>query len=199
MQQKHKHLRRPITWYGPWHVGFFFFGGNDIISDVNLKYTFYKFTSLLSCVWITYLSKKNQIFISWFSMLIMHLNFYRARIWTFCVGARLINKDRSWFIHNGYICLFLSWFMGTLFGGTSMCRSIVLKWSSVLWPKYANMSMIKEFECRSKLWLTSRIPLLTLILIWWSLKLIKLVLLATTGWLFYILVQDNELYSRHSD
>ena len=38
MQQEHVHLRRLITWYGPWHVGFFFCG-NDIISDVNLKYT----------------------------------------------------------------------------------------------------------------------------------------------------------------
>ena len=36
-------------------------------------------------------------------------------------------------------------------------------------------------------------------LFWWSLKLIKLVLLATIGWPFYILVQDNELYSQYSD
>ena len=132
-------------------------------------------------------------------MLIMYLNFYRARIQTFYTGARLIDKDSSWFINNGYICLFLSWFMGTLSGGTSMYRSIVLMWSGVLWSKYANTSLIKEFECRSKLWLTSRIPLLPPILFWWSLKLIKLVLLATTGWLFYILVQDNELYSRYSN
>ena len=142
---------------------------------------------------------KHLFSISWFSMLIMYLNFYRARIRTFCTGARLIDKDRSWFINNGYICLFFSWFMGTLSGGTSMYRSIVLMWSGVLWPKYANTSLIKEFECRSKLWLTSRIPLLTPILFWWSLKLIKLVLLATTRWLFYILVQDNELYNRYSN
>ena len=132
-------------------------------------------------------------------MLIMYLNFYRARIWTFCIGARLIDKDRSWFIYNGYICLFLSWFMGTLSGGTSMHRSIVLMWSGVMWPKYANTSLIKKFECRSRLWLISRIPLLTPILFWWSLKLIKLVLLATTGWLFYIPVQDNELNNQYSD
>ena len=29
---------------------FYFFGENDIISNVNLKHAFYKFTSLLSCV-----------------------------------------------------------------------------------------------------------------------------------------------------
>ena len=157
-----------------------FFWGNDIISDVNLKYTFYKFTSLLSCVWITYLStkkkKKNQTFI--LNILIFHANyvfkFLRSKNSNFCTGARLIDKDRSWFIYNCYICLFLSWFMSTLSGGTSIHRSIVLMWSGVLWSKYANTSLIKEFECRSKLWLTSKIPLLTLILFWWSLKLIKL-------------------------
>ena len=78
-------------------------------------------------------------------MLIMYLNFYGARIRIFCISARVIDKDRSWFIYNGYICLFLSWFMGTLSGGTSMYRSIALMWSGVLWPKYASTSLIKEW------------------------------------------------------
>ena len=44
-------------------------------------------------------------------MLIMYLNFYRARIRTFCTGARLIDKDSSYsYIMVTYVYFFLdSW------------------------------------------------------------------------------------------